>query len=372
MDEAKLIDQLDEIVVNIKDSMNNLAEALNGSNVASEVQEQFYTYLARLNDYYSTQKSFKLLKDRANHIQIYANSISQKLKNSDLIKDQKIINELSKIQSQIENFKNLTEKREVPFVFDKKNNDIHHINNLSTDNLEKIELENLEKLRKPIDELKISLQLAEERHLKKEVSITEKLEVFEGQLSRLESSVKEKIDTIDNLYSETSEKLIEKQRNVDDLIGKISGRAIADGYDKNAENEKFSADWLRRLSLTCMFVIAVIIITTLYESEKFSLEQAILRLIFSIFLSVPAAYLARESTKHRKQQYIYLQTSLDLKAIDPYIASLPETEQHKLKTEIANRLFVSRDMSDISKDSYPINTHELLMKLIDKLEIKSK
>lgn len=365
MEEVHLIDKLDDIVINLNNSMEKLAQLLAGRNVTSEIQNQFDTYLARLNDYYSTQKSFDQLKDKANNLQIYANSIIQKIKKTELNKDKNILSELNSIQSHIEEFKKIAEKREVTFNLKDRleeiNSTIESSNNIDPKDI-----------KKAIEEFKTSLQNTEERHIKKEVTISEKLKTIEVKLSKLEDEANEKIDAVDSLYSETSQKLIEKQKNVDELIGKISGRAIADGYDTNAENEKKSADWLRGLSLTCMLVIAIIIITTLYESENFSLEQAILRLMFSIFLSVPAAYLARESAKHRKQQYTYLQTSLDLKAIDPYIASLPETEQHKLKTEIANRLFVSRDMSDISKDSYPINTHELLMKLIDKLEIKSK
>ena len=60
------------------------------------------------------------------------------------------------------------------------------------------------------------------------------------------------------------------------------------------------------------------------------------------------------------------QTSLDLKAINPYIASLPEEEQHKIKSEIAQRIFAPKDFQSISNESYPINSQEVIMALISK------
>ena len=80
--------------------------------------------------------------------------------------------------------------------------------------------------------------------------------------------------------------------------------------------------------------------------------------------------MARESTKHRVQQYSHLQTALDLKAIDPYIASLPEKERFHLKSSIAGRLFVGFDGEKTSSESYPLNIHELLMTIIGKMEFK--
>ena len=100
--------------------------------------------------------------------------------------------------------------------------------------------------------------------------------------------------------------------------------------------------------------------------QSFDLSNSLLRLGLVFLLSVPAAYLARESTKHRQQQYTHLQTSLDLKAINPYIASLPDEEQHKIKSEIAQRIFAPKDFQSISNESYPINSQEVIMALISK------
>ncbi|GAF52690.1 hypothetical protein [Psychrobacter sp. JCM 18900] len=143
---------------------------------------------------------------------------------------------------------------------------------------------------------------------------------------------------------------------------------IVTEYADSADQEKIAADWLRWGSLFCMAIIILIAGYSFWESihQSFDLSNSLLRLALVFLLSVPAAYLARESTKHRQQQYTHLQTSLDLKAINPYIASLPEEEQHKIKSEIAQRIFAPKDFQSISNESYPINSQEVIMALIAK------
>lgn len=117
-----------------------------------------------------------------------------------------------------------------------------------------------------------------------------------------------------------------------------------------------------------MTVIAIIIGQSLLSTgdPDFNLKTAILRLVFSAALSIPAAYLSRESTRHRNKQYEFQQMSLELQAITPYIASLPDEEQHKLKAEMATRLFGSKGQINNS-ESYPINIQEILTKIIEKI-----
>jgi hypothetical protein len=121
-----------------------------------------------------------------------------------------------------------------------------------------------------------------------------------------------------------------------------------------------------------MVVIACVVGYSLYETttDAFKWETSLFRLIFSVLLSVPAAYLARESAKLRQQQHSHHETSLNLKAIGPYIASLPEDEQNLIKSDIAKKMFTPKIQAIQSTDSYPINTQELFLKLFDKIDFK--
>lgn len=160
-----------------------------------------------------------------------------------------------------------------------------------------------------------------------------------------------------------------KRSEVDELVGTVSGTAIYGSYYECAKNEKYWADATRIISFLLMIVVVAVIGLTLYESagQEFNLQFVLFRFVFSIALSVPAAYTARESAKHRNQQYQYQRLSMDLKSIDPYLSSLPSDLQHKLKVEMANKMFCPAVKDGGEFDSYPINIQEIIMAIVGKI-----
>ena len=195
-----------------------------------------------------------------------------------------------------------------------------------------------------------------------------KVNSLKKEIEALEEIYKNKLSSISIAYEEELKAINDKNTQLDTLLGNAASRVIVAEYADSADQEKVAADWLRRGSLLCMALIVGIAGYSFIESmhQSFDLSNSLLRLGLVFLLSVPATYLARESTKHRQQQYTHLQTSLDLKAINPYIASLPEEEQHKIKSEIAQRIFAPKDFQSISNESYPINSQEVIMALISK------
>lgn len=171
-------------------------------------------------------------------------------------------------------------------------------------------------------------------------------------------------------YDAVVTEIDQKRNQINDILGHVAGRAIAGDYEKSAADEKRVADRLRNASLACMVLIAAVLGYSFWETTHgdFDWQKSLFRVALAFLLSAPAAYLARESAKHRLQQYSHLQTSLDLKAISPYLASLPEETQHQIKSEIAKRIFAGKDFAQMSTDSYPINAQELLMEFIKKLD----
>ncbi len=218
------------------------------------------------------------------------------------------------------------------------------------------------------------LSAAEDRHNKRTALSSAKISELEDSLHSLESLAQKKIDEVDLLYVEAQKELNKKIESVDVLLGTVSASVIAGNYDTTAKAEKKMADSLRNLSLGCMTVIALVVGYSLYETTTYSFkwENSLFRMVFTILLSIPAAYLAGESAKHRRQHYAHLQTSLDLKAITPYLASLPIETQHKLKSDMANRLFAPKSQISDSSESYPINTTELLVKIFELIESNKK
>lgn len=198
---------------------------------------------------------------------------------------------------------------------------------------------------------------------------------LENKVTGLEEVAKREIDKISKDYADALTEIETKRDQINSILGHASGRVIAGDYEKSAADEKASADWLRWASLACMALIVVVLGYSFWETvdAEFHWQKSLFRVALAFLLSAPAAYLARESTKHRLQQYQHLQTSLDLKTITPYLASLPEEIQHKIKSEVASKLFSGRDLSQAGSESYPVNAQEILMELVKKIEFpKSK
>ncbi|WP_439864107.1 hypothetical protein [Pseudomonas antarctica] len=209
--------------------------------------------------------------------------------------------------------------------------------------------------------------------VKKQLSENEfRLSGINDQLSKLEKQAEGEIKKITLAYTAARKDIEEKNSQINDILGVVSGRAVAGDFEKSATEERAAADYLRIGSISCMILIIIILSVSVWETTKttFNWEASIFRIIIAFLLSVPAAYLARESAKHREQQYNHQQTALDLKAISPYIASLPEEEQHKLKINIATRIFSARDFSKVGNDPYPLNSQEIIIELLKKLDIK--
>ena len=106
-----------------------------------------------------------------------------------------------------------------------------------------------------------------------------------------------KSENIEELYNG----LLEQEQVVNDLIGIISNKVVAGGYGKKARNEMIAAEILRGLSVILMIAIAYIVGDTFWETTKetFELTKVLSRIAIAIFVSVPAAYLAKESANIR-------------------------------------------------------------------------
>ncbi|MEJ5903939.1 hypothetical protein V7V80_04510 [Pseudomonas kermanshahensis] len=201
-----------------------------------------------------------------------------------------------------------------------------------------------------------------------------RLSAFEQKLNGIENTLSAEIQKITQAYEAAKADIDEKTDHINRVTGQAAARMIAGDYEGSAAVEKETADNLRLGALACMLLIVAVLGWAVLESTiaTFEWERFLSKVSLVFLLGVPATYLARESAKHREQQYHHLQTSLDMKAISPFLASLPDEAQHKLKADIASRIFGGRDFSKVSNDPYPLNTHEIIMKLIDKVDFSNK
>lgn len=224
---------------------------------------------------------------------------------------------------------------------------------------------------KKLEQFMLDQEKQDER-LKRSLADNEKRSAdLRGEVADLEKKVSDALAKIQAKYDETLVELQTKNDQINSILGHASGRVIAGDYEGSAAVEMATANWLRWASLGCMALITAVLGYSFWETTtaEFQWQKSLFRVVLAFLLSAPAAYLARESSKHRMQQYLHQQTSLDLKAIAPYLASLPDDMQHKIKSEVAAKLFAGRELSHLGGESYPVNTHELLIELVKKLEL---
>ena len=76
---------------------------------------------------------------------------------------------------------------------------------------------------------------------------------------------------------------------------------------------------------------------------NFNWETFAGRVFLTITVGVLAAYAASQADRFFQMEKYNRKLSLELAAIDPFIALLPEDEQHKFKLEIGRRSFAQED-----------------------------
>lgn len=201
-----------------------------------------------------------------------------------------------------------------------------------------------------------------------------KAEELNSRLKDLAKKVDAELNRAKEVYSVGVDDIELKKSQIDELLGHASNKVISGDYDSTAIIEKEEADKLRRASLSVMVVILVVVCVALWDltTSGFSWQASLYKLVLITTLSLPAAYLAKESEKHRQKQYSHQQTSLDLKAISPYIATLPEAEQHRIKAEVANRLFAAKGNIGTDSSISPLNIQELIVQLVKKIKSEDK
>lgn len=220
-----------------------------------------------------------------------------------------------------------------------------------------------------IEELKRKSSENSQKSLDEVSDLRRNIEQLKSEISELQNNMIKEVGKAAKIAEEAEVRSNEIDSQINGLLGQNASKILLIDYANTAETERKSANSLRGWSLACMALTGVILCLALYESLSSGLDwkQAIFKVFTAIALSVPAAYLARESAKHRSQEHINRRISLDLRAITPYIATLQTEEQNKIKSEVASRIFGMQENGGANLDNYPINFQELAKMMIEKI-----
>lgn len=129
------------------------------------------------------------------------------------------------------------------------------------------------------------------------------------------------------------------------LHGLIAGDSVAEGYAKNAGSEKQAADVWRWISIGFIAATVTWIGIAIYfpANSGNNGEQIWIQTLKAISLTgvllFGSVYASKQSSIHRSNERQIRWFALEVKAIDPFIASLEPAQQNALKEKLSERLF---------------------------------
>ncbi|SNB59430.1 hypothetical protein SAMN04487880_3634 [Marinobacter sp. es.042] len=230
-----------------------------------------------------------------------------------------------------------------------------------------------------IDDLYQKMNAATSQNNQALSDIEERISDIRGELSsissttdKMKSVLEETFENADKFIEQSIKSLKEKEVKAEELLELISRDTISGSYQQSAAAERKVANVLRGLSLFFMILMTVVMGITMWESvnDTITIQDSIFRIAIVMILSIPAAYLAKESSRHRMLETNHHRVSLELKSVDPYLSSLPEEKRNEIKERLANKIFMGSRAIESEDQKIPISSHEFIEKLLEKINKK--
>ena len=206
-------------------------------------------------------------------------------------------------------------------------------------------------------------------------------ETSEDIEARIKKVIKESSDKLSSAHETFTteidayiEEAKSKHQNILDLHEIVAGDSVASGYLQNAKDEKKQANFWRWA--TIMFIVATAtwgvvtssnILAIITDSEASGVTNGVEHWLKSLsvigVLIFGAVYSSKQSNLHRNSEQQTRWFALEVKAIDPFIASLNPEEQKELKKNLSEKLFGQMNNMEQNTES-PVNEHflETIMK----------
>lgn len=196
-------------------------------------------------------------------------------------------------------------------------------------------------------------------------------EIYDEQSNRIDSMIQESSSKLGVIVSDSQD----KYKKILEFYGLVAQNSVTGGYKKDAEDEEWQADFWRWATIICIVLTAIWIIVAILCLEP---DVSDIRLYWAdiakgvsltTLLVSSAVYTSRQSSIHRynarRARYFFLQ----VKAFDPFIASLPEDRRADLKEKMSARIFKGDiDIPVEEKDcNFGISNAEKAVSLIERI-----
>lgn len=148
-----------------------------------------------------------------------------------------------------------------------------------------------------------------------------------------------------------------KHASILDIHELVATDGVAGGYKKSADDEHKAANKWRRVAMAFLALAAGWIVAKYFwrfsvtDAGGLNWVEVVTAVSLTLIFLATAGYASRQSKLHREAEQQMRWFALEVKAIDPFISSLPPESQHELKKQLSERLFGQNRNSSNQKNA---------------------
>ena len=164
---------------------------------------------------------------------------------------------------------------------------------------------------------------------------------LEGIRASLESSFNSDLEALRTESSDVINTLDQRRAEAEKLVNIIANTGMSGGYQKVANRDARAGlvwETLAALSLVGFVVFAVWAAVYLFN-EDFHWGHLTARIFVTAAFAGFSAYAGSRAEKRRDSERRNRRIELEMASLNSFLAELPETEQHAIKKQVAERLF---------------------------------
>jgi hypothetical protein len=166
-----------------------------------------------------------------------------------------------------------------------------------------------------------------------EIKLQEKISDFESKFQTIIEQSEQKKDA----YDQTLE---QHKQQVENLVGIISTSSISGHYKKVADQKRTATIfWQIFTIISFIGTIGFGIYAFIFSDETIDWPSLISRIVVTGALGSLTGYSARQAAKNEQEQNYNRKIEVELKTLNPYIASFSSEEQTKLKEQLFPYIF---------------------------------
>jgi len=189
---------------------------------------------------------------------------------------------------------------------------------------------------------------------------------FTKQRDSFVATAEKQLTDLNGVYERSAQRVLEQvnahRKDVEKLVGVIGNLGVTSGYQTTANAARISMWVWQGVAVVAMLGLVSFAYFAFLPAMKggFTWEGFAMRAFLTVTVGVLAAYAANQADRFFQMEKYNRKLALELAAIDPYIALLPEEQKNKFKIEIGQRSFGQEEAPSLKAEKSPATTLDVV------------